>query len=174
MPKLDGDVARVKDFRAILDRKDIDAVVIASPDHWHAIQTITACKAGQGCLRREALVGDDRRRPGDGRRGPQVRANRPGRHPSAVFADVRPACRDRAFRGDRQGHGGPGSLHEQHESRRASVMRPSPIRRPGSTGTCGWARDRLGRFSRRSCRTSFAGGIFIRRKWPTGASTIST
>src|ERR1700678_1280659 len=47
MPKLDGDVARVKDFRAILDRKDIDAVVIASPDHWHAIQMIAACKAGK-------------------------------------------------------------------------------------------------------------------------------
>ena len=47
MPKLDGDVARVKDFRAILDRKDIDAVVIATPDHWHAIQMIAACKAGK-------------------------------------------------------------------------------------------------------------------------------
>ena len=47
MPKLDGDVARVKDFRAILDRKDIDAVVIATPDHWHAIQMISACKAGK-------------------------------------------------------------------------------------------------------------------------------
>src|SRR5271170_8037801 len=47
MSKLEGDVARVKDFRAILDRKDIDAVVIATPDHWHAIQMISACKAGK-------------------------------------------------------------------------------------------------------------------------------
>jgi predicted dehydrogenase len=47
MPKLDADVARVKDFRAILDRKDIDGVVIATPDHWHAIQMIAACKAGK-------------------------------------------------------------------------------------------------------------------------------
>jgi predicted dehydrogenase len=47
MPKLTDDVARVKDFRAILDRKDIDAVVIATPDHWHAIQMIEACKAGK-------------------------------------------------------------------------------------------------------------------------------
>ena len=44
---LRADVARVKDFRAILDRKDIDAVVIATPDHWHAIQMIAACKAGK-------------------------------------------------------------------------------------------------------------------------------
>jgi predicted dehydrogenase len=47
MPKLDGDVARVGDFRAVLDRKDVDAVVIATPDHWHAIQMIAACKAGK-------------------------------------------------------------------------------------------------------------------------------
>jgi predicted dehydrogenase len=47
MPKLEDIAARVKDFRAVLDRKDIDAVVIATPDHWHAIQTIAACRAGK-------------------------------------------------------------------------------------------------------------------------------
>lgn len=47
MPEIPGDVARVKDFRAVLDRKDIDAVVIATPDHWHAIQMIAACRAGK-------------------------------------------------------------------------------------------------------------------------------
>ena len=35
------------DFRRILDRQDIDAVVISSPDHWHAAQTILACDAGK-------------------------------------------------------------------------------------------------------------------------------
>ncbi len=33
------------DFRKVLDRKDVDAVVIATPDHWHAIPTIMACQA---------------------------------------------------------------------------------------------------------------------------------
>ena len=35
------------DFRKILERKDIDAVVIATPEHWHAIPIIEACKAGK-------------------------------------------------------------------------------------------------------------------------------
>ncbi len=35
------------DFRRVLDRKDIDAVVIATPDHWHAIMAILACQAGK-------------------------------------------------------------------------------------------------------------------------------
>jgi predicted dehydrogenase len=47
MPEFAADVARVKDFRNVLDRPDIDAVVIATPDHWHAIQTIAACNAGK-------------------------------------------------------------------------------------------------------------------------------
>jgi predicted dehydrogenase len=40
-------VARYTDFRRLLDRKDIDAVVIATPDHWHAIQAIAAMEAGK-------------------------------------------------------------------------------------------------------------------------------
>jgi predicted dehydrogenase len=35
------------DYRKLLERKDIDAVVITTPDHWHALQTIHACEAGK-------------------------------------------------------------------------------------------------------------------------------
>jgi len=45
--RLGGKPDTYHDFRKMIDRKDIDAVVIATPDHWHAIQTITACDAGK-------------------------------------------------------------------------------------------------------------------------------
>lgn len=35
------------DYRKLLENKDIDAVCIASPDHWHALQTIDALHAGK-------------------------------------------------------------------------------------------------------------------------------
>lgn len=37
----------VQDFRKVLDQKEVDAVVIATPDHWHALATIWACRAGK-------------------------------------------------------------------------------------------------------------------------------
>jgi predicted dehydrogenase len=39
--------AAYSDFRELLARKDIDAVCIATPEHWHAIPIIEACKAGK-------------------------------------------------------------------------------------------------------------------------------
>jgi predicted dehydrogenase len=41
------DCAAYKDFRELLDRGDIDAVVIATPDHWHTRIAISACEAGK-------------------------------------------------------------------------------------------------------------------------------
>jgi len=37
----------VSDYRRLLDRKDIDAVLIGTPDHWHALQQIHAAQAGK-------------------------------------------------------------------------------------------------------------------------------
>jgi predicted dehydrogenase len=42
-----SDCQNYADFRDILARTDIDAVHIATPDHWHAIQVIQACVHGK-------------------------------------------------------------------------------------------------------------------------------
>jgi predicted dehydrogenase len=43
----EGKIAAHRDLHRILDDKSIDAVVIALPNHWHALATIWACQAGK-------------------------------------------------------------------------------------------------------------------------------
>lgn len=37
----------VKDFRRVIERKDVDVVLVTTPDHWHALPTIYAMQAGK-------------------------------------------------------------------------------------------------------------------------------
>ncbi len=82
------------DFRELLARKDIDAVVIATPEHWHAIPIIEACKAMKDvyCEKPLTLTLAEGKRCIDAVRkharifqtGSQQRSN--------VFGDFRQAC----------------------------------------------------------------------------------
>ncbi|HOQ85170.1 MAG TPA: Gfo/Idh/MocA family oxidoreductase [Phycisphaerae bacterium] len=42
-----SDCAMTKDFREVLARKDIDAVMISTPDHWHTLISVLAVRAGK-------------------------------------------------------------------------------------------------------------------------------
>ncbi|HEX9190337.1 MAG TPA: Gfo/Idh/MocA family oxidoreductase [Vicinamibacteria bacterium] len=86
-----------KDFRRLLDRKDVDAVVIATPDHWHAVQTIQALAAGKDVYVEKPLtitlvegrkMVEAQRRTG---RVVQVGLNRRG---SPVYQELQPLVRD--------------------------------------------------------------------------------
>ncbi len=44
------------DYRRLLDRKDIDAILVATSDHHHRRITLDACCGGQGCVLRKADV----------------------------------------------------------------------------------------------------------------------
>ena len=46
---VDNDIVTTGDFRNILDDPDVDALVCAAPNHWHAPAAIMACNAGKHC-----------------------------------------------------------------------------------------------------------------------------
>ncbi len=48
LQKMTGQKATLyKDFRKLLENKDIDAVIIGTPDHWHCLNMVYACEAGK-------------------------------------------------------------------------------------------------------------------------------
>ena len=82
------------DFRDMLARKDIDAVVIVTPDHWHAIPLIEACKAGKDvyCEKPLTLTITEAKLCIDAARKHQRIVQTGSQQRSSVFGPFRQAC----------------------------------------------------------------------------------
>lgn len=88
------DCAACTDFRQIIDRQDIDAVLIATPDHWHAIPAIMACQASKDvyCEKPLTLTILEAKRCIDAARKHQRVFQTGSQQRSSVFGPFRQAC----------------------------------------------------------------------------------
>ncbi|OYP28866.1 Gfo/Idh/MocA family protein [Rhodopirellula sp. MGV] len=95
--KLDGKPKPYRDFRQVIDRDDIDAIVVATPDHWHAIQTITACDAGKDVYCEKPLsiaVNEGRAMVNAARRNNRIVQVGTHRRSSKLYRELAPQVQD--------------------------------------------------------------------------------
>jgi hypothetical protein len=162
--RLGPEAGKHNDYRELLDRKDVDAVVIAVPDHWHAITAIQSCEAGKDVycekplsltVRQGRAMVDAARRYGSVfQTGSQQRSQ----------SNFREACE--LVRSGRLG---------KIESIRVSVWGPPNPFHQGSTGTSGSAPPPGGRSITTSIPLIGAVGVNTpAARRPIGEPTIST
>ena len=74
---------KYEDFRELLDKEKPEVVIVATPDHWHALPGGRGAQGQRPRLRRKADRAQRRREPGDRQGGEGIRPGRAGRSASA-------------------------------------------------------------------------------------------
>ena len=145
-----------RDFRRVLDRQDVDAVIIGTPDHWHALPTIMACQAGKDVYVEKPLaltIGEGRVMVNAARRYNRVVQMGTQQRSSTHFRDAVEYVKSGALGKIRVVK----AWAYQDWMGNIAPRRPTASRRRPSTTTCGWARRRSGR-STRTASTSISAG----------------
>ena len=138
------------DYREMMARTDIDAVMLAVPDHWHALMATEAAKQQERHLRRKTSRPHDRRAAGDCQSRPEEQAHLADRFLAAFPGALSQSRRDRAQRPDRQ----------SHPRRSRPALRPHGFRPHGRQDECHRA---PGVFRLRFLDRPFANGTLHRR-----------
>ena len=148
-----------RDFRELLARHDIDAVLITTGSNWHATAVDLRGQGRQGRVLREALHEDHRPEPGPGRDVPPHGPRLPGRHAAAEPAALRVRRRAGPAAGSSASSRRSTPIRPAWAPARAAGPPPSPSRpRRRSTGTCTSARRPGGRSTRGLLNSGFEKG----------------
>ena len=137
-----ADAAAIQDFRLVLARNDIEAVVVATPDHWHAAVTILACQAGKHVYVEKPLAHNIR----EGRAMVEA-ARRTGRIVQVGTQAPLRAAPGRSRRRSSAAASSGGAFRARVELRQpalrtASATLPTPALPAIWIGPCTWARRR--------------------------------
>ena len=145
-------------YQELLDDKEIDCIVAAVPDHWHRQDRRGRRERRQGHLLREADVAQRCRRPRDGGRGEEERADRPDRIAAHELRPLREGTGTRRTRRARRS-ATRGRLAGPQQSERgvgvSAAARPLP--RDAGLGHLAGGRSEAPASTRRSSRAGVAG-----------------
>ena len=148
-----------QDIRRVLDDKSIDAISIATPNHWHSLATIWACQAGKDVYVEKPMTHNIFEGQKVVEAAEEVQAHRPARHPAPQQPRLPGRHQAAARRRHRQGLPGPLRVLQVAPRHRQG---PAPASRPrSSTGTSG----RAPRRKSPSCVNAKGEGLFVHYNW---------